>query len=339
MNKSKNSTTIRDVARLAGVSVATISRYLNNSAPLSDETARRVQSAMSELNFTPHPIARNLATHRTNAIGLVLNDFAGDFFTPLLEGVLNASGAEGYNLLIFASNQPQSTSHSLLGPMYTDGLLVFLDSLEAAELEKIHQIGHPIVLIHQSSRGTLNLPTVTIENKAASRRLVSHLIEIHDRKRIVFLRGPQENEDSTWREIGYREALESHQLPIDEILILTGGFDRFIAQKTIQNLMRQNILFDAVFAGDDDSAIGVLQALKDAGRKVPQQVSVVGFDDQRLAPFLSPPLTTVHAPTYQVGILAAQQLIKLIRNEPVENVVLLPTELVIRESCGCHPGN
>ena len=127
MNKSKNSNTIRDVARLAGVSVATISRYLNHSAPLAESTALRVKSAMEELNFIPHPVARNLATQRTNAIGLILNEIGGDFFTPLLEGVLKTTEAEGFNLLIFTSNHPQQSNPALLNPMYTDGLLIFLD--------------------------------------------------------------------------------------------------------------------------------------------------------------------------------------------------------------------
>ena len=184
----------------------------------------------------------------------------------------------------------------------------------------------------------MSIPTVTIENKAASRRLVSHLIEEHGCKRIVYLRGPEGNEDSTWRETGYCEALTNHNLPINPELISTGGYDRYIAQESIHTLLRNNIPFDGVFSGDDDAAIGVLQALKEAGKSVPGDIAVVGFDDQRLAAFLYPPLTTVHAPTEQVGMIAAQQLFKKIRNNPVEDVVLLPTELVIRESCGCTPG-
>jgi len=336
MKNSSGNSTIRDVARMAGVSVATISRYINQTGQVSRATSEKVQGAMEILQFTPHPAARNLATNRTNAIGLVVNDIGGDFFTPLLEGVLHTTSAEGYNLLIFTSNQPQHSNHKMLGPLYTDGILVFLDSLQVSEIEKINKTGHPIVLIHQSSPGRLDLPTVTIENKAASERLVSHLIEVHARRSIVFLRGPQGNEDSAWREAGYREALVTHKIPILDELISNGGYDRFTAQQSIRSLLERGIVFDGVFAGDDDAAIGVLQGLKDAGLDVPSRVSVVGFDDQRLAPFLSPPLTTVHAPTDQVGILAVQQLVKLIRREPVEKVILLPTNMVIRRSCGCN---
>lgn len=336
MNKSKKATTIRDVARLAGVSVATISRYLNHTAPLSDETAQHVQAAMDELNFSPHPMARSLATNRTNTIGLVLNKIEGEFFTPLLEGILATTESNNFNLLIFTTNHSTQLNSKLLGSMYTDGLLVFLDSLNDPALTALHESEQPIVLIHRTSPANLNLPMVTIENKTAARGLVNHLIETHKRRHIAFLRGPEGNEDSHWREIGYRQALESNGLNVDENLVTTGNFDRFSSQESIRALIHTGKQFDAVFTGDDESAIGVLTALKEAGIRVPEEVSVVGFDDQRLAPFLNPPLTTVHAPTDQVGIVAAQQLIKLMCREAVEHEILLPTELILRNSCGCN---
>jgi DNA-binding LacI/PurR family transcriptional regulator len=335
MKKPKNSTTIRDVARLADVSVATISRYLNNNTLLSKETAQRVQAAMNELNFSPHPVARSLATNRTNTIGLVMNDIAGDFFTPLLEGIIATTEEQNYNLLIYTSNRTKHANPILFGPKYTDGLLVFLNGLEEEDLINLHKSNQPIVLIHHSAPEGLNIPTVTIKNKAGSKAIVSHLIEAHQRKRIVFLRGPAGNEDSSWRETGYRQALESHGIAIDETLISQGNFDRFTSQESMRDLIHAGIQFDAVFTGDDDAAIGTLAALKEANLHVPEQVSVVGFDDQRLAPFLTPALSTVHAPTDQVGMTAARHLLKLIRHEPVESVILLPTELILRNSCGC----
>lgn len=290
---------------------------------------------MAELNYVPHPIARSLATHRTNTVGLVINDIQGEFFTPLLDGVIDTTESFNYNLLIFTSKRPGHHDRLLLGPVYTDGLLVFLDSLGESELRELNAAGHPIVLIHQSAPSGLDIPVVTIENKRASYRIVSHLIEQHHRSRIVFLRGPQDNEDSYWREIGYREALKDHGLEFDDALISLGDFDRFVSHKSIQMMIQNGIEFDAVFSGDDDAAVGVLRALSEAGLKVPAQVSVAGFDDQSLAPFLNPALTTAHAPTERVGIAATQQLIHLIRQEPTEPITLLPTELVLRSSCGC----
>jgi len=336
MKKLTSSPTIRDVAHLAGVSVATVSRYLNQSAPLASETTERVRSAMDELKFTPHPVARNLATHRIHTIGVVLNDIGGDFFAPLLDGVLSATEMHKFNLFIINTKGSARANPAILGPMYTDGLLVFWDSLPDADLRALSSSGHPFVLIHQSPPSGTQIPLVTIENKAATRRIVSHLIEVHNRKRIVFLRGPDQNEDSHWRETGYREALAAHQIDVDENLIAIGEFDRFASKKALHELVGKGVAFDAVFTGDDEAAIGVLQALKEEGMDVPGDVSVAGFDDQSLAAFLTPPLTTVHAPTDQVGRIAAQQLIHLIDHEPVEPETLLPTELVIRSSCGCN---
>lgn len=335
MTNQNSSSTIRDVARLAGVSVATVSRFINQNAPLAEETRKRVQAAMDELHFIPHLTARNLATRRTNNIGLVVDNIGGEFFTPLLDGIVSVTQANDYNLLIFNGINPGPQTMNRLGPGNTDGLMVFLESLDKDSLYHLSRIGHPIVLIHQTPPPDLSLPLVTIENKAGAGKLVDHLIEVHGKKKIVFLRGPEGNEDSSWREVGYRESLEKHQIACNENLIAFGDYDRFVALKNLSLMIQAGIQFDAVFAADDDSAIGAMQALREAGIDVPGQVAVVGFDDQRLASFLNPSLTTIHAPTMQIGSSAAENLLHLIRHEPVDSVTLLPTNLVIRNSCGC----
>jgi DNA-binding LacI/PurR family transcriptional regulator len=170
-------------------------------------------------------------------------------------------------------------------------------------------------------------------------RLVEHLIAVHGRRRIAFLRGPEAHEDSYWREIGYRQALEAAGLPFDPALVATGGFDRDVAHRAVHDLLAGGAQPDAIFAGDDEAAVGVLAALSDAGRQVPDDIAVVGFDDQRLSAYLTPPLTTVRAPTEEVGRQAAHQLISLIRTGQAKRLVLLPTELVIRRSCRGLPSS
>ena len=165
--------------------------------------------------------------------------------------------------------------------------------------------------------------------------LVNHLIEMHRRRRIVFLRGPEGHEDSAWRERGYREALEAHTISFDPKLIAWGQFDEDKAFESIQKLLLDGIQFDAVFAGDDDSAIGAMRALKMAGRVIPQDVAVVGFDDVPFARYLSPALTTVRAPIEEVGREAVRQLARMMKGEQAQALTLMRTELVIRESCGC----
>lgn len=336
MTKSKsNTTTIRDVARLAGVSVATISRFINHTAPVSEEVAARVEAAMTELRFVPSAAARRLATLKTNTVGIMLTNIRGDFFAPMLAGVESVTSVAGLDLLISSSGQPGPRVSYPLGPHNTDGLLVFADSVNAETLATMYQNGFPVILIHQSAPDGLPIPCVTVENRAATRKLVEHLITAHGRRRIVFLRGPQEQEDTQWREQGYRQALAACGLTVDPALIGTGEFERAVAEATIVRMLSEGLDFDAVFCGDDEAAVGVLSALQKAGKRVPEEISVAGFDDQRLSSFLNPPLTTVRAPTEQVGIESARQLLRLMHGESVEPIILLGTEIVYRRSCGC----
>jgi LacI family transcriptional regulator len=338
MTAKSSHPTIRDVARLSGVSVATVSRYINRTAVVSPDVSARLAQVMSELKYVPRAAARNLATHRTNTLGLLLDAIHGDFFAPLLNGIEAASGEAGYDLLISTSGHPRPRAEFWLplGPHNTDGLLIFTNTLDKKGLTSCVEQGLPLVLIHQSGPDSLKIPCVTVENKAASRKIVDHLIEAHGRKRIVFLQGPQDNEDSFWRESGYRESLQCHDIPIDPILISTGEFEREVAQASILSLLSSGVEFDAVYTGDDEAAVGVLNALRISKRCVPEDVAVVGFDDQRLSAFLTPPLTTVRAPTEKVGYEAVAQLVKLIQTGQAEPLTLLPTEMIIRRSCGCN---
>jgi LacI family transcriptional regulator len=329
--------TIADVAQKAGVSIATVSRVLNGTAPVDSETAERVRSTVAALNYVPRAAARTLASHRTDTIGLLLPEITGAFFQPLLRGVEAGVSEAGYDLLIHTTqSRPENIPHRPLGEHNTDGLLVFTESLDEKELTRLHGIGFPVVLLHQAPPYSLNIPVVTIENQSGARNIVDHLIEIHGCRRIVFLQGPAGHEDSTWREKGYCQALNTHNIIFDPLLIRRGNFDRNEARFSIQRLIAEGVDFDAVFTGDDESAIGVLMALRQAGRKVPEEVAVVGFDDSLFAGTLLPPLTTVRAPTEIVGKKAVEELVRLIQDEEVEPRVVLPTELTIRQSCGCN---
>jgi LacI family transcriptional regulator len=334
----KRNATIRDVAKKAGVSVASVSRFINQNTPLSPSISEKIQTAMSELNFVPHIMARRLATNKTNTIGLLVTDLYGDFFFPMFHGIESVTEEAGFDLLISGSTNtgPRTEFPSSLGPHNTDGMLVFWESLSKTGLHHAYERGFPIVLIHQSAPDNMKIPCVTVENKAASRRMVEHLLEVHGRRKIVFLRGPDHNEDSYWRETGYRQALENRGIAWDPKLIVPGEFNRLAAEQSIRNLLSQGIVFDAVFACDDESAMGVYSALHAAGRSIPEDVSVVGFDDQRFSAFINPPLTTVRANTEEVGRIAARQLLRIIQHDAADPLTLVPTEIVFRRSCGCH---
>ena len=327
--------TIADVARHAAVSIATVSRVLNGTTPVQEAKADRVRLAMDELQFVPRHAARVLASRKTNTIGLVMSEISGAFFPPMLKGIEAGAHEAGYDLLIH-STRKEGPSPRPLGEHNTDGLLIFTDSLDHRELRRLHNMSFPIVLLHQTPPDLLNIPVIAVENKDGAAMLVNHLIEVHGRRRIVFLRGPEGHEDSVWRERGYREALESHHIQFDPDLISSGEFDEDEAFAAVAEMLAQGSEFDAIFAGDDDSAIGAMRALQAGGRSIPAEVAVVGFDDVPFARYLSPALTTVRAPIEQIGHEAVRQLVHLMNGEQAQGLTLMRTELVIRESCGCQ---
>lgn len=330
--------TIADVARQAGVSIATVSRVLNGTASVAETTAGRVRAAIAELHYVPRAAARGLASRRTHTIGLLLPEISGHFFPPLLRGIEAGARENGYSLLIYSTQGragPFDPPHHPLGEHNTDGLLVFTDSLGDAELARLHKAGFPVVLLYRSPPDSLSIPCVTFENRAGARALVDHLIEVHGHRRIAFLRGPAGNEDSSWRELGYRDSLEAHGLPYDPTLIAAGGYDDEEAAAAVAGWLAEGLTMDAIFAGDDEAASGVIAALQRAGLRVPEGVAVVGFDDLAISRHLNPPLTTVRAPIEQTGRVAVEQLLRLIHAGAAAPLSLLPTELVIRRSCGC----
>ncbi len=337
-SRSTPQPTIAHVAQRAGVSIATVSRVINQTAPVDAATSARVQAAMHELHYRPRASARSLATRRTDTLGLLLNRLNSDYFPPFLTGIEQAAREAGYNLLIATTGGQRGCDElpTSIGPHNTDGLLVFVETLSETAIASYYESGFPLVLLYQAPPHKTAIPCVTVENQSAARHLVSHFIQAHGRRRIVFLRGPEINEDSQRRQSGYREALEQHGVEFDPQLVITGEYDRHIAYGSIRRLLSSGIQFDGVFAANDEAAVGALAALREAGRQVPEEVSVAGFDDQQLSAFLTPPLTTVRAPTENVAHEAVRQLVRLVRGQRAQMMTVLPTELVLRRSCGCE---
>lgn len=339
MSRRSTSITIRDVARKAGVSVATVSRYINRNAPVSSEVAKRLEQVMTELNYVPHAAARHLASRKTRVVGLLLNNLHNDFFVPLLNGVEAVVRKNDYNLIIatYHANIRNQTAPPI-GPHNTDGMLVFSDGLTDDDLIRLHITNFPMVLVHRTSPASVSIPSVTVDNIEVTRKLIEHFIKVHGKRRILFLRGPIHQEDSVLRERAYRSALQANGIPIDEDLILNGEFEREIAYEAMNEFLgnEAQVAFDAVFTGDDDAAIGVLKSLHEHGIQIPEEVAVIGFDDLGFAPFLNPPLTTVRAPTEQVGRIATERLFGILNDHPSDEEIILPTDLIIRRSCGCQ---
>jgi DNA-binding LacI/PurR family transcriptional regulator len=253
-----------------------------------------------------------------------------------VEGVVRK---KGYNLIIATYHaDSRSEMPPPIGPHNTDGLLVFSDGLVDDDLIRLNSIGFPMVLVHRTPPPSISIPSVTVENIEITQALIEHLIKVHGKRRILFLRGPVNQEDSVRREAGYKSALQANGIPFDENLILNGDYLRDTALQAMNEFMDNGrcVDFDAVFTGDDDAAIGVLQALHQHNYKIPENIAVIGFDDLGFAPFLNPPLTTVRAPTEAVGRIAAERLFGLLDNQPSDEVIMLPTEIIFRRSCGCN---
>ena len=193
---------------------------------------------MAELKYVPHAAARHLASRKTYVIGTLLTNMNNDFFAPMLNGIEQVVRKNGYNLLV-ATYRADNREHLAppLGPHNTDGLLVFSDSLSDEDLQNLYMSGYPMVLVHRTPPSSFPIPSVTVENKLATRQLIDHLITVHRKKRIIFMRGPYHQEDSYWRETGYRAALETHGLLFDENLVLDGNFERDMAYDSMKHFL------------------------------------------------------------------------------------------------------
>lgn len=336
--RTQKRATISDVARMADVSISTVSRVINANAPVAEDTAARIHAAIATLAYTPSAAARALAGQRTNTIGLYLPSFSGGFFAEMLRGVEAGVREAGYDLLIHV-HPPLANGAAPgrlpLGEDNTDGVIIFTNAVPDAAVSNLARHGLPLVLLFRPPLDGVAAPSIMIDNQPGAGELVSHLIEIHGRRRIAFLRGPSDNQDSEQREAAYRRALESHGLPYEPALTAQGNFISERAYQAVKGWLESGIDFDGLFAGDDECAVGALRALHEAGRRVPQEVSLVGYDDIPMASGVVPALTTVHSPIAEAGHMAACQLVSLIRTGHAEAQQTLSTHVVIRQSCGC----
>ncbi len=329
--------TIADVAREAGVSTATVSRVLNASGRVHPATAARVENAIEKLGYFPQAAARNLARRKTNTLGLMLREIGNEFAAQILRGIEASTAVSNFDLLIASKRSDEPLLHHQLplGPHNTDGLIVLTGCLPTDHIRRLHLSGFPLVLLYEPPPDDLPIPSIHIENRSGTRQLIKHLIDVHNYRKMAFLRGPANNADSDLREQGMREALQEHGLRLDPELIGDGLYNEIQAEKVVRAWIEAGKRPEVIFGGSDEGAIGAVMGIKAAGLSVPEDIAVVGFDDLYHARLFSPPLTTVRAPTEQVGMLAVKTLIQILKGERTFSTTLLPTELVIRQSCGC----
>lgn len=326
--------TMSDVAHAAGVSTATVSRVLNAPEVVAAPTRHRVLDAIEMLDYRPNAAARTLAGASTETIGLVLPELSGPFFSELLAGVEEAARGAGYHLLV-AATEPHGTGAPALSPidaLYVDGAIVLPDAVVGGLVDRIARRRRPVVLVERSDP---HLPTVSFDGGAGASAAVRHLIERHGARRIACLAGPNGAEASELREAAWARELAAAGLPVDPALLVRGAWTEHDGMRLAAELVGSGQDFDAVFAVNDETAIGAIRGLERAGRRVPADVRVVGFDDIQLAAWVRPALTTVAASPRVLGRIATEVLIARIggRQTPLETRI--PTSLVVRASCGC----
>lgn len=330
--------TIKDIARVAKVSIATVSKVVNcKDQHISDATRQRVLAIINELNYVPNRIASSMITKNTFTIALVIPDIRNPFFPELARGVEDYANQAGYHVVLCNSdNNPkkESTYIYMLQEKMVDGIIITSTSANNIEESVRHniRIDIPVITVDRDLANFRTKGKILVDNVAGAFDAVSFMIEKGYRK-IVHLSGTINSTPSVQRLEGYRKALEYNNIEFNPDLYLEGTYDIEFGYEGIKKIIDKKIDFDSVFCGNDLIAIGAMKAAKELGYKVPSEIGVMGFDNSYLAGLVSPSLSTVNQPNYQMGYKAAELLINHIKNpsEP-HNEVVLKTELVIRES-------
>ena len=331
---------IRDVARIAGVSVATVSRVLNNHARVRTETRSRVTAAASELDYTPNEVARSLITSRTHAFGVLLPDLYGEFFSEVLRGIDLRARRDGFHLLVSSSHANGDDLVEALRSMRgrIDGLIVMAPDVDTSALFRAAGDGLPLVLLDPGMRVPV-ADTISIDNAAGAEAAVRHLAGL-GHWRIGTITGPSGNADARQRLDGYRRALVDCGLARDPAIEIEGDFTEpsgFAAAEQLLELDGRRPT--AIFAANDYMAIGAMSALAEAGLAVPKDVAIVGFDDIAMARYLNPPLTTVNVDPLDLGARAVDRLVGIKNGATTRRRhEVTPATLVVRRSCGSTNG-
>jgi len=328
--------TIRDVADAAGVSTATVSRVFNESARVDAATRKRVVVAAGRLNYWPNGAARSLTTSRSHAIGVLLPDLFGEFFSEVIRGIDQAARRERYQILVSSShadgNELTAAVRSMNGRI--DGLIAMALDKRSAELIRRFRQSFPVVLMNTGFRirGT---SSVSIANFEGAFDMGRHLLKL-GHHRLAIVKGPEGNTDAEERLRGFRKAIEDAGRARVSLVEVPGDFSESSGYRAAQTLLKARSRPTAVFAANDYMAVGLMGAFRAEGLRVPDDIAVAGFDDIGMAQYLNPPLTTVHVDAYEEGGRAVRLLLASFDPSTKSSTAteVLATHLVIRRSCG-----
>jgi len=328
--------TIKDVARAAGVSVASVSRALNGHESVTETTRQRILAAAGQLRYVPHAAARSLITRRTDTIGVLLPDLHGEFFSELIRGIDAGARASGRHLLISSSHGSEAEAAQALRMLQgrVDGLIVMSPHAGADVLGANLPAALPTVLLNtRVASGTY--PAFSIDNYGGAAAMMKHLFA-SGRRRIAFISGPDNNFDADERLRGYHDAIAARKGASE--LVLRGDFSESSGYRAGIDLCERGERPDAIFAANDMMALGCLFALTERGVGVPGDIALAGFDDIPIARFVTPPLTTVRVRIADLGRRAFERLDALIAtgDDGARTTERLDCDLVVRQSSGLN---
>jgi len=315
--------TIEDIARLSGVSKATVSRVLNEkSEGVGDETRKRIQKLIDDLEYKPNLLARGIVTSKTKTLGFILPDISNPFFSGLVKAVEDYASSNGYTVLIGNTDLSLEREKNYISTFIAkrvDGVILTSTVEDDSSIyDRFKKYNVPCVLLDRTMKNMDYDAGVFLDNEYALYIACEYLIK-HDNKRIAFISGPANVSTSRERIEGYKTALIQYGIEFDERLIKYGNFTLDSGYKAIWQLHNEGIDFTGVLASNDIMAIGAMKALKELGYKIPEQIEVIGFDNIEFASMTEPPLTTIQQPTYEMGQKATEFLIMLINGKSPKN--------------------
>jgi len=329
--------TIKDVAERADVSIQTISRVINNRPDVSPETRQRIQAIINELGYQPFSNARGLAAKRTYTLGLVTADFSDFWFSQVVTGAENEAQEHGYVFMLGnASCDPEDEPRfiKLLTQRHVDGVIFVRANCEneANHLLLLKEFGVPVVTTGHHLPDT-GLAMVDVDNIGGGRKATEFLIGLGHTK-IAMLTGPSDWKSVFDRSEGYLQALQASNIPVDHDLIFNGTWLHRSGYENTTLLLKSKKPFTAIFAHNDRIARGAIYALSEAGLRVPDDISIIGYDDIPEAEFSEPPLTTIRQPAVEVGQAASKLLIQMIEDSTIPpRQIMFDTTLIVRSSC------
>jgi len=335
MKREKNKLTINDIAKLAGGSKGAVSYVLNNKPGVSEEVREKILRIIEEYGYKPNKLAQALAGKKTNFIALVIPDISDVFYAKIIKGVEKTLSRHGYFLNLYSTHANPEKEHQVfdfLNMGIVDGVIVMAYHIDEGFINKIIDSKIPFVFIDYPYDGE-NIYSVVVDNEDGGFKATEYLISLGHRE-IAFIHGSKEAWDSEFRFRGYLKALEKYNIPFNEKLVLRGDFTREGGYKAVKSLLSTGEKFTAIFSANDHMALGAIKALKEEGLRVPEDVSVIGFDNIEASVLSNPPLTTIMQPIYQLGEVSAKILIRLLSGEVLEQKkYFLKTQLIERRSC------